>query len=105
MLITEQKGATASPKDYENPEGAFSPRHDSIPVLQRRGVVFLACHNAIWGFAGTLIATQVNPEGLSHEALAAELTNHLTAGVILTPGIGATIAELQRGGFSYAYSG
>jgi hypothetical protein len=42
---------------------------------------------------------------LSHDALAAELTNHLIAGVVLTPGIGATIAELQRGGFNYAYSG
>lgn len=104
-LIAEQNAASADPKDYENPEGAFSPRDNSIPALQRRGVVFLACHNAIWEFAERLIATEVNPDALSHDALAAELTNHLIAGVVLTPGIVGTLPELQRAGFNYANSG
>jgi hypothetical protein len=104
-LVAAQKGAAADPKDYENPEGAFSPHDNSIPALQERGVVFLACHNAIWEFAETLIATGVNPDELSHDALAADLTNHLIAGVVLTPGIGGTLAELQRAGFNYASSG
>jgi hypothetical protein len=56
-------------------------------------------------FAETLITTGVNPDGLSHGALAAELTNHLVGGVVLTPGMGATIVELERGGFDYAYAG
>jgi hypothetical protein len=103
-LIAEQKGAAADPKDYENPEGAFSPHDNSIPALQRRGVVFLACHNAIWEFAERLIAAGVNPGALSHGALAADLTNHLIAGVVLTPGIAGTLSELQRGGFNYATS-
>src|SRR5258706_6821201 len=103
-LIAEQKGA-ADPKDYENPEGTFSPHDNSIPALQRRGVVFLACHNAIWELAERLIATEVNPDRLSHDALAAELTNQLIAGVVLTPGMVGTLPELQRGGFSYANSG
>jgi hypothetical protein len=47
----------------------------------------------------------VNPDGLSHDALAAELTNHLVAGVVLTPGIVGTLPELQRVGFNYANSG
>ena len=104
-LIVEQKGAAADPKDYENPEGAFSPHDDSIPALQRRGVVFLACHNAIWELSERLIATEVNPDQLPHGALAAELTNHLIAGAVLTPGMVGTIPELQRHGFNYAYSG
>jgi hypothetical protein len=104
-LVAEQKGAAADPKDYENPEGVFSAHDNSIPALQQRGVVFLACHNAIWEFAETLIATGVNPDELSHNALAAELTNHLITGVVLTPGIGGTLAELQRAGFNYANSG
>lgn len=104
-LITEQKGAAADPTDYENPNGAFSPHDNSIPALQRRGVVFLACHNAIWELAEKLIATEVNPDELSHDALAAELTNHLIAGVVLTPGMGGTLPELQRAGFNYANSG
>jgi hypothetical protein len=40
--------------------------------------------------------------GLSHEALAAELTNHFIDGVVLTPGMVATSPELQRAGFHYA---
>jgi hypothetical protein len=36
----------------------------------------------------------VNPNRLSHEPIAAELTNHLVDGAVLTPGIVATIPEL-----------
>ena len=101
-LLAEPKAAAADPKDYENPDGLFSPHDNSIPALQRRGAVFLACHNAIWETSATLIATGVNPDKLSHGALAADLTNHLIAGVVLTPGVVGTVPELQRAGFSYA---
>jgi hypothetical protein len=104
-LLSEQKGAAADQNDYENPQGVFSPDDNSIPALQRRGVVFLACHDAIWELAGQLISVGVNPDKLAHEALAAELTNHLIAGAVLTPGIVGTIPELQRNGFHYASSG
>jgi hypothetical protein len=99
-----QRSDDADPGDYENPAGPFSARADSIPALQRRGAVFLARHNAIWGFAEKLLASGVNPDRLSHDALAAELTNHLIAGAVLTPGIGGTLVELQRAGFCYANS-
>jgi intracellular sulfur oxidation DsrE/DsrF family protein len=104
-LIEEQNGATADSHDYENPDGVFSPHDNSIPALQRRGVVFLACHNAIWELAGKLSATEVNPDKLSQEALAAELTNQLIDGAVLTPGMVGTIPELQQSGFYYASSG
>jgi hypothetical protein len=103
-LIEEPKGAADDPRDYENPEGAFSPRANLIPALRQRGAVFLACHNAIWELAEKLIGAGMNPDELSHGALAAELTNHLIAGVVLTPGIAGTLSELQRGGFNYANS-
>ena len=101
-LITEQKGAAADPKDFENTDGVFSPRDNSIPALQRRGAVFLACHNAIWEIAEKLIATGANPDKLTVEALAAELTNNLIDGVVLTPGVAGTLVELQGAGFQYA---
>ena len=101
-LIAEQKAAAADPKDYENTDGAYSPRDNSIPALQRRGAVFLACHNAIWEIAEKLIALKVNPDGLACGALAAELTNHLIAGVVLTPGVAGTLPVLQQAGFHYA---
>ncbi len=103
-LIEMPAASGADPTDIENAEGVFSPRDNAIPVLQRRGVVFLACHNAIWEQAGRLIASGANPDKLSHDALTAELTNHLIDGVVLTPGIVATLPELQMAGFHYAYA-
>ena len=100
-LIVEKKAASADPKNFEDPAGVFSPSDNSIPTLMRRGVVFMSCHNAIWEQAGKLIETGANPDKLSHEALAAELTNHLVEGVVLTPGAVATIPELQQVGFHY----
>src|SRR5436190_2011184 len=101
-FIREQKAATADPKNYQDPEGAFSPGNNSIPALQRRGAVFLGCHNSIWEQSEALIRNGSNPDKLSHEALAAELTNHLVPAVVLTPGAVATLLEFQEAGFHYA---
>ena len=68
----------------------------------RRGVVFMCCHNAIWEQVAALIKADLNPDKLSHAALAAELSNHLVDGVVLIPGAGATMLELQQVGFHYA---
>jgi hypothetical protein len=101
-LIVEQKAGSADPKNYQDPEGAFSPSNNSIPALQRRGAVFLACHNSIWEQSDALIKNGSNPDKLSHEALAAELTNHLIPDVVLTPGAVATLLYFQEAGFQYA---
>jgi hypothetical protein len=100
-LIIEQKSEAADPANYENPDGPFSGEDNSIPALMRRGVVFMACHNAIWEHAAALIKLG-NPEKLSHGAVAAELTNHLVDGVVLIPGAAGTLPELQQVGFHYA---
>jgi intracellular sulfur oxidation DsrE/DsrF family protein len=99
------KAAAASdydPKEYENTNGAFSPRANSIQGLQRRGAVFLACHNAAWELCEKLIATGVNPDHLTTEAMCAEFSNHLVSGVVLTPGAVGTLVELATAGFAYA---
>jgi hypothetical protein len=96
------KPAPTAFADVENPESVFGPDGDTIPALQERGVVFLACHNAIWEVTSKLVATGKNRDHASQEAVAAELTNHLIDGVVLTPGIVATIPELQQVGFHYA---
>jgi hypothetical protein len=93
--------AAVDPKDYENPEGAFSDKANGIQALQQRGAVFLACHNAIWELAGRLIESGINPDKSNTGELCAELTNHLIPDVILTPGAVATLAELSRAGFAY----
>jgi hypothetical protein len=96
------KAAPAGFSEPENPASLFGRAGNTIPALQARGVIFLACHNAIWEVAARLIESSSNPDHKSHEALAAELTNHLIEGVVLTPGITATILELQQAGFHYA---
>jgi hypothetical protein len=102
VFIQEQKGATADVKDFQNADGVFSPHNNSIPALQRRGVVFMACHNSIWEVTERLQSADINPDKLTHEALAAELTNHLVPGAVLTPGIVGTLPELESAGFSFA---
>src|SRR5262245_44453684 len=101
-LIVERTAASADPKNYQDPAGAFSPANNSIPALQRRGAVFLACHNSIWEQSDALIRRGENPDKLSHEALAAELTNHLIPGAVLTPGAVATLLKFQEAGYHYA---
>ena len=73
----------------------------SIDALMDRGVAFLACHNSLWEIGHTLIESDQNPDHLTQERLTAELTNHLIPGAILTPGIVATILQLQTAGFHY----
>ena len=80
----------------------FSPDDNSIPVLQRRGAVFIACHNQVWEMSGALMKAGTNPDKLSREALVAELTNHLVADVVLSPGAIGTLPELLSAGFTYA---
>jgi hypothetical protein len=101
-LIIERKAAAADPANFENPAGPFSGEDNSIPALMRRGVVFMSCHNAIWEQAAALIKLGINPDSLSHAALAAELTNHLVDGAVLIPGATGTLPELQQAGFHYA---
>jgi hypothetical protein len=101
-LMIEQKSAAADATDYEDPAGPFSGEDNSIPALMRRGVVFMSCHNAIWEHAAALMKFDINPDKLSHGALAAELTNHLVDGAVLIPGAAGTLPELQQGGFHYA---
>lgn len=101
-LVDERAAASMDPADYENPAGVFSGENNSIPALQRRGVVFMSCHNAIWEQATRLVAIGANPDKLDVASLAAELTNHLIPGAVLTPGAVATLPELQRRGFAYA---
>jgi hypothetical protein len=100
--ILERKVVAADPANYEDPTGSFSSDDNSIPALMRRGAVFMSCHNAIWEQAAVLIKIGINPDKLSHPALAAELTNHLLEGAVLIPGAAGTLPELQRVGFHYA---
>jgi hypothetical protein len=100
--LIEAKDVRTDNVAHKDPDSTFGPAGNTVPILQQRGVVFMACHNAIWEHSATLLEKGINPDKLSHEAVAAELTNHLVAGVILTPGMAGTLPQLQRAGFCYA---
>jgi intracellular sulfur oxidation DsrE/DsrF family protein len=100
--LIDPKNVPSDTAAHEDPSSVFGPAGNNVPALQQRGVVFLACHNAVWEQTAKLLEKGINPDKLSREALAAELTNHLIEGVVLTPGIVGTIPELQRAGFYYA---
>jgi hypothetical protein len=90
--------------DPANVTGLYSDVGNFVPTLQKRGAIFLGCHNAIWELASALLKAGVNPDRLSHEELAADLTDNLVPGVISTPGNEAVIGKLQESGFVYSYS-
>jgi hypothetical protein len=100
--LIEAKNVPSDTAVHEDPNSLFGPAGDTIPALQQRGVVFMACHNAIWEQTAKLLEKGINPDKRSHEAIAAELTNHLIEGVVLTPGMVGAIPELQQAGFHYA---
>ena len=101
-LMRPPRGMQGDVRDVQKVDGPYSPAANAIPVLQRRGAVFVGCHNQVWEIAGRRIEAGVNPDRLSHEALAAELTNHLIPGVVLSPGAIGTLPEFQAAGFHYA---
>jgi hypothetical protein len=101
-FVVAPPASAHDPLDFQSPEGAFSSKDNSIVVLQRRGVVFMACHNAIWEHAERLSAAGQNPDHLPVDRIAAELTNHLIPDVVLTPGAVATLVNLQQAGFAYS---
>ncbi len=101
-FIVAPPASAHDPLDFQSPEGAFSSKDNSIVVLQRRGVVFMACHNAIWEQVERLSAAGHNPDYLPVDRIAAELTNHLIPDVVLTPGAVATLVNLQQAGFAYS---
>jgi len=101
-FIIAPPAAAHDPADFQSVEGAFSGKDNSVVVLQRRGVVFMGCHNAIWEVAERLVGAGQNPDRLGVDGIAAELTNHLIPDVILTPGIVAALVKLQQAGFAYS---
>ena len=99
-LIIEKPGVSPT-DDIQNVDGFYGPNNSNIVTLQRRGMVFVACHDSIHAISRGL---RGNPDSssVSTDEIAADLTNSLLPGVVLVPSVVALIAELQRAGYSYA---
>jgi hypothetical protein len=101
-LIVEKAGVTPGDK-LEDVEGFYGPNNNNIISLQRRGAVFLGCHDSIHAIARQLHAGL--PDSGSADKIAADLTNNMIPGVVLVPSVVAWLVELQRAGFTYSKGG
>lgn len=99
-LIVERPGLSPG-DDAQNLDAFYGPNNNNIVPLQRRGMVFVACHDSIHAIARGLHAAS-ELSGVSADEIAADLTNSLLPGAVLVPSVVAFIAELQRAGYSYA---
>lgn len=101
-FLHPRPAGTGDPAPIGDPRGPFSAEDASIPALQSRGAVFLACHIALWGLAGEIAAAGRGSDKGGRAAIAADLTNHLVPGVVLVPGAVGTLPEFAAAGFHLA---
>jgi len=100
-LMVEKDGLSPS-DDIQNVSGFYGPENNNIPSLQRRGAVFVACHDSVFAIASKIVSRE-SSAGSVHE-VAAELTNNLIPGAVLVPSVVAFLVELQKAGFEYVRS-
>lgn len=99
-FIVEKTGATEK-DDHQDVNGFYGPTNNNILSLQKRGAVFVACHDSIHAIARGVASRESN-SSLPADAVAADLTNNLVPGVVLVPSVVAYLAELQDARFTYA---
>jgi hypothetical protein len=95
----EEKPGVAPADDRHDIGGFYGLAGSNIVSLQRRGAVFVGCHDTIHATARAL---HDKSPGTSADMIAADLTNNLIPGVVLVPSVVAYLAELQSAGFGYA---
>ena len=69
----------------------------SVETLQKRGATFIVCNNALGIFAG-MVAKQ---QGLSAEAVHADMKANIMPGVTLVPAMVIAIEQAQNVGLTY----
>ncbi len=67
----------------------------SVSMLQRRGVIVLACHTAIEEQSRKLVEQGFAPTEATAQDVADDLLTHLIPGAIVVPSMVATVAVLQ----------
>ncbi len=77
----------------------------SMESLQRRGVVFLLCNNALKRWSGRLEKQGLGGVGGGTAAeIHADLTGHALPGVVIVPDVLIAMTKAHERGFSYARS-
>jgi intracellular sulfur oxidation DsrE/DsrF family protein len=96
-FIIEKPGVSPT-DDHHDIAGFYGAMNNNITSLQRRGAVFVACHDSVHAIARGLQAKAA----ADADVIAADLTNNLIPGAVLVPSVVAFLAQLQRAGFTYA---
>jgi hypothetical protein len=99
-FIIEKAGVSAN-DDLKDLEGFYGPANNNVISLQRRGAVFIGCHDSIHAIARKLHGLS-NYAEIPADTIAADLTNSLIPGIVLVPSVVAFLVELQGAGFTYA---
>ncbi|MBV8489397.1 MAG: hypothetical protein JO199_02615 [Candidatus Eremiobacteraeota bacterium] len=93
--------ATYDPK--ADPDDAAGMYQDtSIEMLQKRGLVVLACHTAIEEQARGIVKKGLAPAGMTATQVADDILTHLIPGAVVVPSMVAAIAVLQAK-YNYTY--
>jgi len=91
------KNPVASPPPTDRSNAYYSDT--SIEGLQRRGVLFLVCHQTIRAHAGQLASSEQNTEKLSADDIREDLQSHLIPGGLLIPAAVGELVRLQDKGY------
>jgi intracellular sulfur oxidation DsrE/DsrF family protein len=92
---------SANPKPATRPSAQADPYYadTSIEGLHRRGVLFLTCHQSIHAHAAAAVADGRNPDNLTANQIAEEISAHLVPGTIMIPGGVLELVRLQDKGY------
>ncbi|ASL46383.1 hypothetical protein bAD24_III03260 [Burkholderia sp. AD24] len=102
-LIVEKAGA-ARADSTEDVGGFYGPSNNNVTSLQRRGAVFIACHDSIHAISRAVQSSAGQPAA-SADRIAADLTNNLIPDAVLVPSVVSFMVDLQSRGFTYSKGG
>lgn len=102
-LIVEKPDASMR-DSVEDVSGFYGPANNNIVSLQRRGAVFIACHDSIHAIARMLQSSASNGSSTA-DKIAADLTNNLISGAVLVPSVVSFLVDLQVRGYTYSKGG
>jgi len=83
------------------PEDRTNPYYSDLSIegLQRRGVLFLICHQTVHAHAGAVAASEQNTDHLSADQVLADIQAHLIPGGLLVPAAVGELVRLQDKGY------
>jgi intracellular sulfur oxidation DsrE/DsrF family protein len=93
--------ASKNPPVEQPPADRTIPYYSDISIegLQRRGVLFLICHQTIHAHAGQIAASEQNVDQQTAADIAAEIQKHLVPGALLVPSAVGELVRIQDKGF------